>query len=72
MARRSIPIEEKIAKQQEAVAKAKARYETETGKLNELLKKKDEGKRRELVDAIMNSGRSYDEIMNFIQSAGKQ
>ena len=68
MARRSIPIEEKIAKQQEAVTKAKARYDEEMKKLSDLQKKKDDEKRRELVDAIMGSGRSYDEILNFIQS----
>ena len=67
MARRSIPIEEKIAKQQEAVTKAKARYDEEMKKLSDLQKKKDDEKRRELVDAIMGSDRSYDEILNFIQ-----
>lgn len=39
MARRSIPIEEKIETQKELVSKAKDRYETEVDKLEKLMRK---------------------------------
>ncbi|MEE8885782.1 MAG: ErpK protein [Eubacteriales bacterium] len=67
MARRSIPIDEKIAKQQEVVDRIKARYETETAKLNALLKKKDQEKEQEILEAIESSDKSLDEIMNYIK-----
>ena len=68
MARRSIPIDEKIGKQQEIVDRIKARYEAETEKLNVLLKKKDQEKEQEIIDAIEKSNKSLDEIMNYIKS----
>ena len=40
MARRSIPIEEKIEAQKEMVSKAKDKYEAELDKLEKLMKKK--------------------------------
>ena len=42
MARRSIPIEEKIETQKELVSKAKDRYEAELDKLEKLMRKRDE------------------------------
>lgn len=40
MARRSIPIEEKIETQKEVVSKAKDKYEAELDKLEKLMKKR--------------------------------
>lgn len=68
MARRTIPIEEKIQKQQEVVDKLKNRYDTEVLKLNELLKKKDEEKGKEVLAAIQKSNKSYDDILKFLNS----
>lgn len=67
MARRSIPIEEKIAKQQEVVNKAKARYDAAAAELEKLKKQKSSKQVKELESAIMKSGKSYDEIISFLQ-----
>ena len=42
MARRSIPIEEKIETQKEVVSKAKDKYEAELDQLENVMKQKDE------------------------------
>ena len=66
--RKDIPIEEQIARQEEAVEKAKEKYHSEVAKLKELHIKRDEAKKKELIKAIENSRKSYDEIMAFITS----
>ncbi len=66
--RKDIPIEEQIAKQEEAVEKAKEKYDSEVEKLKDLHIKRDEAKKKELIKAIGNSKKSYDEIMVFIMS----
>lgn len=68
MARRTISIDEKIAKQQEAVDKAKAKYDAAVAELKELRDKKDDEKRKEVIDAIASSGKSMDEIMTFLNN----
>ena len=64
MARRSIPIEEKIEAQKEVVSKAKDKYESE------LDKKRDELRSKELMEAFANSERSFEEVLRFL--AGKE
>ncbi|MDD3137595.1 MAG: ErpK protein [Lachnospiraceae bacterium] len=64
-------IDEQITKQEEAVAKAKARYDTEVTKLKDLYAKKDEIKKKELLKAVENSERSYEEIMVFLGGQAK-
>ena len=49
MARRSIPIEEKIETQKELVSRAKDRYEAELDKLEKLMRKRDELRSKELM-----------------------
>ncbi len=66
--RKDISIEDQIAKQEEAVEKAKEKYDIEVEKLKDLHTKRDEAKKKELIKAIANSKRSYDEIMAFITS----
>ncbi len=66
--RKDISIEEQITKQEEAVAKAKEKYDSEVAKLKDLHMKRDEAKKKELIKAIENSKKSYDEIMAFITS----
>ena len=52
MARRSIPIEEKIETQKEQVSKAKDKYEAELDKLEKLMRKRDELRSKELMEAF--------------------
>ena len=66
MARRSISIEEKIEAQKELVSKAKDRYEAELEKLEKLMRKRDELRSRELMEALTNSERSFEEVMRFL------
>lgn len=70
MARRSIPIEEKVEIQKEQVSKTKDRYEAELAKLEKLMRKRDELHSKELMDAFTNSERSFEELMRFL--AGKE
>ena len=66
MARRNIPIEEKIETQKELVSKAKDRYEAELDKLEKLMRKRDELRSKELREAVANSERSFEEVMRFL------
>ena len=66
MARRSILIEEKIETQKELVSKAKDRYEVELDKLEKLMRKRDEFRSKELMEAFANSERSFEEVMRFL------
>ena len=63
MARRSVPIEEKIESQKEVVSKAKDRYENE---LDKLVQKRDELRSKELMEAFARSERSFEEVMRFL------
>ena len=69
MARR-VSIEEKIEIQKGQVSKAKDRYETELAKLEKLMRKRDELRSKELMDAFTNSERSFEEVMRFL--SGKE
>lgn len=64
-------IEDQITRQEDAVAKAKAKYDAEVVKLKDLYAKKDEIKKKELLKAVENSERSYEEIMEFLGGQGK-
>ena len=66
MARRSILIEEKIETQKELVSKAKDRYEVELDKLEKLMRKRDELRSKELMEAFANSERSLEEVMRLL------
>ena len=52
MARRKFSIDDKIELQKLAVSKAKDRYEAELEELNQLMKKRDELRNKELLQAI--------------------
>lgn len=69
--RKDISIEEQIIKQEEAVTKAKEKYDSEVAKLKDLHVKRDEARKKELLKAIENSGRTYDEIMDYIRSGNE-
>jgi|LSQX01.1.fsa_nt_gb uncharacterized coiled-coil DUF342 family protein len=67
MARRTIiSIDEKIEKAKASVERLKAKYDAAVDELNNLMAKRDELKKEELITAIISSNKSYDEILNFI------
>lgn len=66
MARRSISLEEKIEKQKDLVAKTKAKYDVALDELKILMKKKQEMEGKELLDAFVNSDKSLEEILAFM------
>ena len=72
MARRSIPIEEKIETQKEVVSRAKDRYEAELDKLEKLMRKRDELRSKELMEAFANSERSFEEVMRFLTTSEEE
>ena len=72
MARRKLSIEDKIEQQKLAVSKAKDRYEAELEELNQLMKKRDELRNKELLQAIEQSKRSFEEIMDFFSTDDSQ
>ena len=68
MARRKITLDEKIEKQKQIVFKAKEHYDAAVAELNELNKRRDELRKKELLEAISSSKRSYEEILRFLQT----
>ena len=72
MARRKLSIDDKIEQQKLAVSKAKDRYEAELEELNQLMKKRDELRNKELLQAIEQTKRSYEEIMDFLSTDDSQ
>lgn len=58
----------KIEKAQEDLVKAKHRYDAVAANLKKLLDKRDALRQKKLMDAIAQSGRSYEEIMQYLQS----
>lgn len=72
MARRKLSIDDKTEQQKLAVSKAKDRYEAELEELNQLMKKRDELRNKELLQAIEQSKRSFEEIMDFFSTDDSQ
>lgn len=62
MGRRSISIDEKIAKQKEVVSAMKDKYDSALNELSILMKKKQEIQGKELLNAFVNSNKSLDEM----------
>ena len=63
-ARRSITLDSKITKAQEKVVRAKARCERA---VKALMERRDEIRRRELMEAVRKSDHTYEEILCFIR-----
>ena len=72
MARRKLSIDDKIEQQKLVVSKAKDRYEAELEELNQLMKKRDELRNKELLQAIEQSKRSFEEIIDFLGTDDSQ
>jgi uncharacterized coiled-coil DUF342 family protein len=68
MARNSIPLEKKIENAQQKVVRTKEKYDAAIDELKKLMDKRDALKKEELIAAIGRSNKSYDEIMEFINS----
>ena len=64
-------LDKKIEKQKAKLAKAKEKYETEKDVLMTLLKQQEELKQKELLEAIVQSGRTYEEVMAFVKGKKK-
>lgn len=62
-------LEKKIEKAQAQVSRTKKQYDAATATLSDLLDKRDALRRDELVKAIMNSGRTYEEVMEFLNDS---
>lgn len=60
-------LDEKIELQKKIVIKAKEKYDAAAEELSKLLKKRNELKNKELLEAFSKSNRSYEEIMTFLK-----
>lgn len=67
MARRRITIDEKIQQQKQIVSNIKDKYDAAVSELEQLMKKRDELRNKELLDAFASSDRSFDEIMTYLR-----
>ena len=66
-------LEIKIEKAQAMVSKKKKEYDSAIAILSDLLDKQDALRRDELVKAIMKSDRTYEEVLEFLESGeGKE
>lgn len=70
--RNVISIDDKIDDQKQIVSRAKAKYESALAELNDLMKKREEIRNKQLLEAIANSERSYEEILEFIKGHSPQ
>ena len=69
MARMSI--DEKIDQQKEVVLKIKEKYDAAVAELERLMRKRDEARNKEILQAIAVSDKSYEEIMAFLTGGNK-
>ena len=61
----------KIEKAQELVSRRKKLYDEAIAALSDLLDKRDALRRDELVKAIMNSDRTYEEVLEFLNAGSE-
>ncbi len=66
--KKPVSIDDEIAKQEEVVAKLREKYDENVQKLKDMYAKRDEEKKKALLDAVGKSKRSYEEIMTFLTS----
>lgn len=67
MARARRSLDERIEEQKQVVSKAREHYEAEVNKLEQMMNKRDELQKKELMKAVEDSRRSFEEIMQFLQ-----
>ena len=71
MARRTIPLDEKIEKAQAEVTVAKEKYDKAVENLEKLLTKRKERNNKELLDAFTASDKSLEEVLAFLQGTAQ-
>ena len=59
--------DKRIEQQEQVVSRIKDRYDAEVSKLEELMNKRDELRKKELMKAIEDSGKGFDEIIKFLR-----
>lgn len=64
---RSVTLDNKIAAAQEKLVRAKARFEKAKRNLEALMERREEVRRKELLEAVRKSEHTYEEILCFIQ-----
>lgn len=64
-------LDKKIEKAQGLVSRRKKLYDEAIAALSDLLDKRDALRRDELVKAIMNSDRTYEEVMEFLNAGSE-
>ena len=64
---RSATLDNKIAAAQEKLVRAKARFEKAKRNLEALMERREEVRRKELLEAVRKSEHTYEEILCFIQ-----
>ena len=65
-------LDTKIEKAQQDLVKAKHRYDAAAATLKDLLDKRDALRQKKLLGAIAQSGRSYEEIMQYLNSKSEE
>lgn len=60
-------MDDKITAMQAKVVRAKKRYDAAVKALEALMEKREESRRRELMDAVRRSDHTYEEILCFIR-----
>lgn len=65
-------LETKIEKAQEQVSRTKKQYDAALARLSDLLDKRDALRRDELVKAILKSDKTYEEVLEFLDSGQEE
>ena len=60
-------LDEKIERWKEVVSRIKDKYDAALDELEKLMQKREELRRKELMDAYVKSDRTYDEIMELLK-----
>ena len=65
-------LEQKIAKAQEQVSKTKKQHDAAVKTLSDLLDKRDALRSEELIKALANSKRTYEELLDFLNTDSEE
>lgn len=65
--RRTISVDDRVAAAKAKVEKIKLRYDRAIAELRKVMDERDESRKKEVLDAIGKSKRTYEEILNFIR-----
>ena len=65
--RRTVSIDDGVAAAKAKVEKIKLRYDRAIAELRKVMDERDERRKKEVLDAVGKSKRTYEEILNFIR-----